>query len=263
MRYSLVHLFLASLVLVGLVFLNAIGILSPVLDWGRLTIDFLATPIVDLLSKLKNFFLFISQLKDLALENQILTQQVEKVTAEVVSLEKAREENRILREALGFQGESNLKLVPAEIIAQDQLKTDQKFIVNRGKKYGVETGAAVVNPQGVLVGMVREALENTAEVELITSSGVVVNAEVVEGRATGIVRGEHGLGLLFDLVSQTEVIKPGDRLVTSGLGGGIPKNLMIGEIGKIRSSESELFQKASVLPATNLHNLRVVLIVKK
>ncbi len=263
MPSSLVHILAALLVLGVLVLLSVSAVLQPVLDWGRVGVEFLSQPLLSLLERVNNFFLLVLQLKDLGAQNQILDRQVEKLTAEVAALEKAKEENRFLREALGFQIESRLSLIAAEVVGLDPLGADQKVTLNRGRNHGVAEGAPVVAGGPTLVGVITAVFDHTSQMDLLTSSGAAVNAEVVPGGATGIVRGEHGLGLTFDLVSQTEVIKPGDKVLTSGLGGRFPKNLLIGEIGKIRSSESELFQKASIIPGTNLRSLRVVFVVQQ
>lgn len=262
MSGSLVHIFIAAAVLVGLVFLSAAQYLNPVLDWGRVGTEFAISPLVAMLSQVKSFFATLVELRDLVVKNEILTRQVEKLTSEVATLEKARQENRVLREALRFASETKLEVLSAEVITWNVLNVGRLATLNRGTKHGVSEGKAVVTAGGVLVGVIASTSELTSQMEILTSSGVVVNAEVSAGGATGVVRGEHGLGLTFDLVSQTEVIKVGDRLITSGLGGLYPKGLLIGEIGKLNSSQSELFQKASVLPATNLQNLRVVFVVK-
>lgn len=245
-----------------MIFLNVAGMLGPVLDFGRAGTDFLATPLTGVFTKVDNFFGFFWHLRDLSAQNEILTRQVEKLSAEVAGLEKARQENRVLREALGFTGETKFLLVPAEVVAWDFLPANESVTLSRGRGSGVESGDAVVVSGGVLVGVITEALEHTSKMELVSASGMVINAEVARGGASGVVRGEHGLGLLFDLVSQNQVIKEGDRVVTSGLGGKFPAGLLIGQIGKIRSSSSELFQKAAVLPATNLRDIRVVFVIK-
>ncbi len=262
MSQSAVQILVAVLVLTGLIFLSIVGILGPVLDWGRVFFDFLTYPLEKIFSKINNFFVLLFRLRDLAVQNEILSQQVEKFSSELAAVEKAKQESRALREALGFQGKTDLSLIPAEIITLDPLKVGEKLTINRGKKHGVTEGAPVLSAGGILVGVVTTAFENTSQIELITSSNITVNAEITSGEATGIVLGEHGVGLLFDLISQNEVIKPGDRVVTSGLGGSFPKNLLIGEVGKILTSESELFQKASIIPATNLRKLRIVLVIK-
>lgn len=264
MRQGLVHIIIVFLLLIGLVVLNAAGVIAPILDAGRTGAGFLSRPLTPPLQFLKNFAVGFVSLRDLLRQNQILGRQVEELTAQIAELEKAGLENRVLREALTFKAVTPFVLIPAEVITLDPLNIDQEVTINRGRDTGVETGDAVVVSGRILVGVVSTVFDSTSQFELITSSGIAVNAQVSKSEATGgIVRGEHGLGLLFDLISQTEVVKPGDKIITSGLGGRFPANLLIGEVGEILSSSSELFQKASVIPATNLRNLRVVFVVKK
>lgn len=262
MQRSFVHISIAFLLFLGLVFLNATGSLNVYLDWGRVGTDTLTAPLSGILRKVKNFFEITVNLNDLANQNAILTKQVEELTGELATLEKARQENQVLREALGLRGETKLSTVPAEIVSLDVLNINQEVILDRGEKHGVEKGNAVIVPGNILVGVVTKTFENTSQMQLLTSSEITVNAQVSDSAATGLVRGEHGLGMLFDQIEQTEVIKAGDLVVTSGLGGQFPKDLLIGKIAEIRSSPSELFQKASLIPATNLQNLRIVLVVK-
>jgi rod shape-determining protein MreC len=65
------------------------------------------------------------------------------------------------------------------------------------------------------------------------------------------------------MISQAQEIKEGDAVVTSGLGGEMPKSLVIGNISRIDQSKDKLFQEASVLPEANLSDLRIVFLVTK
>jgi len=168
-----------------------------------------------------------------------------------------------LSEALGFISETKLDLIPAEVVAWDPLNPEPKVTLNRGQENSVAKGDAVIIPGGILVGVISEAFDRTSQMEILTSSAVVVNAEVAESGARGLVKGQHGLGMIFDLGPQTEKIREKDKLVTSGLGGQYPKGLFIGEIGEVNSSESDLFQKANVIPGADFRNLRTVFVVKK
>ncbi|KKW28898.1 MAG: Cell shape-determining protein MreC [Parcubacteria group bacterium GW2011_GWA2_52_8] len=219
-----VHTLLVFLLLAVLVFLSVSAVLVPVMDWLRVGVNFLDYPFVAVFGFVKNFSGILWNVKNIAQENVLLTKQVEKLTADVAALERVGEENVFLREGLGFRTSQRRELIP--------------------------------------VGVVAEVAENTSAMDLLTSSKVAINALVVPGGASGLVRGEHGLGLTFDLVSQNEVINPGDELLTSGLGGQFPKDLLIGEVSRITSGESELFQRASVLPATNYRDLNFLFVLK-
>lgn len=262
MSHSLVHIVMATMLFGLLIFLSIAGPLNFVLDWSRKGVDVLATPVRLPFNKVKTLTQIFFGLQDLSERNVFLTRQVEELTSELAVLEKAREENKFLKEALGFSTSSRLELVAAEIIAWDPLSLDPRLTLNRGENHGLKVGAAVVVPGPVMVGIVTEVYPLTSQMELLTSSHAAVNAEVIPSGATGIVRGDLGLGLSIDFLSQDVEIDSGDRVLTSGLGGLFPKNLLIGDIVKTRSNDSELFQKATVIPATSLRDIRQVFVIK-
>src|SRR3989338_4002486 len=257
-----VHTLLAFLLLAVLVFLSVSAVLAPVMDWLRVGVNFLDYPFVAVFGFVKNFSGILWNVKNIAQENVLLTKQVEKLTADVAALERVGEENVFLREGLGFRTSQRRELIPVEIISRDFQNPDQNLTINRGSRHGVALGDPVIVAGRDARGVVAEVAENTSAVDLLTSSKVAINALVVPGGASGLVRGEHGLGMTFDLVTQNEVINPGDQLLTSGLGGQFPKDLLIGEVSRITSGESELFQRASVLPATNYRDLNFLFVLK-
>jgi len=263
MSKSLVQSFIAAAILLGLIFLDSVGVMNFAIDGGRKTAEILDVPFVAVFGRVKNFFEVVSTLKDLSGQNDVLAQQVQVLTAQVASLEKESQENRILRDALGFQAQTKLDLVPAEVISLDPFSPDHRITLNRGARQGVGEGSAVVIAGNILVGVIVSVSEETSQIDAVTSSQVTINAQTSTGKATGVVRGEHGVGLLMDLISQTDVIAKGDKIITSGLGGTYTKGLLIGTVGEVSSSSSELFQKANVIPAADLKQLSVVFIVKK
>lgn len=256
------QIFLAFLILAVLVVLNIAGFLEPALDQGRVGLAVLVDPIVTFLQSIKNFTVFIAKLQEVFEQDAILTGRVEKLTSEVALLEKFREENRILRETLGFRRQVNYEIIGAEIIGVDNLTIKQKMFLDKGQNQGIAKGQAVLSPSGVLVGIIDKVSADTSSVLLLASSQATVNAEVSQSQILGLVRGEHGLSLIFELVPREAPLKTGDLVVTSGLGGRLPKNLLIGRINKVESGEGELFQKATIIPAANYSALRFVLIVQ-
>lgn len=262
MSRSVVHIVIASLVLLGFIFLNFTAALPWVFDFGRKGVAFLDTPLVVVFTHFKNFFQVVGSIKELNSQNIILETQVQVLTADLAGLEKMSEENRILREALSFEKQSSFDLLPAEVLSRDALEGEQKVTLSRGSRDGAARGQAVVVAGKIMVGVISEVSERTSEMELITSSEIAINAEDATSGAMGLIRGEHGLGLLFDLISQDDQVSAGDQLLTSGLGGTFPRNLLVGKVSDTRRESSELFQTASVIPAADLRSLRFVFIIK-
>lgn len=56
-------------------------------------------------------------------------------------------------------------------------------------------------------------------------------------------------------------VKTGDVVVTSGLTGGFPRGVLIGEVARVEESEDSLFHTAEIVPAVKFRYLDEVLIV--
>lgn len=242
--------------------MHGFGLLAPIMDGGRLGTNFFIQPVVKGLERVRDLAVAFFLVHDAVRENELLSRQVEMLAAQVATDEQTRAENKVLREALGFRAKTSLELIPAQVISYDYLNLDQKAVLNRGNDHGVAVGDNVIVAGPILIGIITETTNKTSVMELITSSNMTVNAKTTDGRATGVVRGEHGLGLLLDQVSRSEVLKSSDQVVTSGIGGKFAGNLYIGRVAETRSGASELFQTASVIPAADFRNLEIVFIVK-
>lgn len=203
----------------------------------------------------------LTTIKKLSYDNAVLNQKVDELSFENARLQSAKQENSALRRALEFEEASPFNLIAAEVKSIDPTGFSKTVLINKGEKDGVVVGQAVIAAPGILIGRILKAYPGSAEVTLITDPSMSISAEVADSQARGLIQGEHGLGLVFDLVTQNELIKTGDKILTSGLADDYPKGLLIGEITGIRSSASELFQKAYVTPAAELKSLKFLFVV--
>jgi rod shape-determining protein MreC len=73
----------------------------------------------------------------------------------------------------------------------------------------------------------------------------------------GQVTGEIGL----EMIPQNATVQPGEIVVTSGLGGNYPANIVIGQVNTVRSQAYALFQSATVQPAVDFSQLNIILII--
>jgi rod shape-determining protein MreC len=209
----------------------------------------------------KNLFSTFFTIRKLVYDNAELEQKIDDLSFDNARLQTSKEENLTLRKALNFKQQSTLNLLPTEVVSLDPTGFKQVITIDKGQSNGVRLNSAVVAAPGLLVGKVTKVDNNSAEVTLITDPSIVINAEVTDTGAHGLIQGEHGLGLSFDLISQSEVIKTEDKVVTSSVSGDYPSGLLIGQIDSIKSSGSDLFQKAFVAPAADLRNLKFLFVV--
>jgi len=153
------------------------------------------------------------------------------------------------------------------VIARDPSNILATIVLGVGTDDGVRVGHVVLSEQG-LVGRVFEVGANYSKVLLITDPSSSVSALVEGSRATGIVRGQYGDSLIMDWLLQTEPVKPGDVVVTAGLGLGdelrslYPKGLVIGKVLQLQNAEAAAYQRAIIAPAVDLRRLENVLVVK-
>lgn len=158
------------------------------------------------------------------------------------------------------------KTVAAPVIARDPSGVLKTIVIGAGTDQGVRVDQIVLSEQGV-VGRVSEAGSNYAKITLITDSASSVSALVQSSRASGIVRGQYGDSLVMEWILQSDPVKPGDVVVTAGLGLGdqlrslYPKGLVIGTVVDVTKAEVSAYQRAVVSPAVDLRKLENVLVI--
>ena len=198
----------------------------------------------------------------LAEENRQLERQIEELQGQVIQLREAGEENRQLRALLDFERDNpGREYLPATIIAHDPNNLVRSVVINRGTEQGLQKGMVVVNEVG-LVGKVVEAYPNASKVLLLIDPSSVVNALVQRSRAQGIVTGRSDAHLRLQYVQKGADVGVGDLVVSSGLGGGHPKGLLLGSVSYLTSNDQEPFQTIRLAPAVQIASLETVLVVK-
>lgn len=247
---------------VVLVFLSRQGWLRPV----ESAVAFVAVPIQRALDSTSGGAAYVlgsfQETRNLRAENAALRLDVEKLYQEVVSLRGARIENRKLREQLNYvQTSTEWDLLPAEVIGRDPTNLLDTIIIDRGTNGGLEKGMVVVTHLGV-VGKVTRVSSHWSKVQLITSPSMAVNGVVQGGvrRTFGIVYGTPE-GLQMRYILQTEELNEDDLIVTSGVGGGFPRDFVLGKVTNVHQEDYEVFQTAVIQPLVDFSQLEHVMVV--
>ena len=119
----------------------------------------------------------------------------------------------------------------------------------------------VVSGGAGLVGRVAQVGPRTAEVQLLTDPDSAVAALFQTSRVTGLVVGQPDGTLRMEYIPQEENVDVGDIVLTSGLGGVLPKGLVIGQVTEVLQMDYALFQSAVVRPAIDLSRLELALVI--
>jgi rod shape-determining protein MreC len=195
-------------------------------------------------------------------DNARLEAEVARLQAQVIDLQQQVREVQMLSTLLGFvRANPENEYVSAAVIGVDTSPFLRYVIINRGSDDGLRRGMPVVTHQG-LVGRIASVLPNAARVQLITDSGSSVNVQLQKSGAEATLKGSITGDISLESIPQDATVEVGDVIITSGLGGDYPSDLIVGQISGVRHRPSELFQTASVQPVVDFAGLEVVLVIQ-
>jgi rod shape-determining protein MreC len=100
-----------------------------------------------------------------------------------------------------------------------------------------------------------------ARIQLITDPGSSINVRLEPSQAEAILKGEITADVSLDMIPQSAVVNTGDLVLTSGLGGNYPTDILVGQVTGVRSRDNDLFQTASVQPAVDFNQLDIVMVI--
>ena len=166
-----------------------------------------------------------------------------------------------LQRLLNFREQTPLDVIAAAVVGRNANSWTEIIYINRGTRDKVAKGLPVVTHEG-LVGQVIHAAPALSQVMLLTDFRSGVDALVQRTRASGVVagRGRHLAELKFLPVGAD--LQPGDRLISSGMGGVFPKGLIIGEVKDIHRNGRQT-QQVEIQPSVDFSHLEEVLVLVK
>jgi len=205
------------------------------------------------------FLVSIGELKD---ENVRLEKERLALLVTHAEYEDIKRENDELRRALDILPRDKFHLRSATIISRDIAGMGNWISIDQGRNAGIKEGMSVIVENGILIGKVVEVFPASARIMLLSNGESLVSGVSLESEAKGIVKGEYGLGLTLDMVLQKDTIKVGDTIITSGLGGDIPRGLVIGTLQNVHFSSDKLFQQATIVSPVRLDALRYVFVIQ-
>ena len=179
-------------------------------------------------------------------------------------------ENVYLREQLGFSETIKYRKVPARIIGKDSDNLFSAFVINKGSRQGIKRNMIVIAYQSgmqALAGKVIQVGYSQSLMMPIYDSNSFVSARFSVARYEGLVSGQGNPDnfLLMRYVKKRarEEIKYGDQVVTSGLGGIYPPDLVIGRVARIVNRDYETSIDIELESSVDFSRLEYVFAVEK
>jgi len=213
-------------------------------------------------SGLSSFFGNLGNIGNIQRENKSLREKINRLEAEKAKMSQLVKENEALRKDLNFKNDSGYETVMARVSFFDPTNVRASIVVNKGVKDGLYSGM-VATSEGILVGKVTDVYDRTAKIILITDPFSSIPSITQTFGIAGLTQGQVGTGLIMSQIPQEVILKKGENVVTSGLGGDYPKGLILGRIENITKKNNSMFQSASLRPLVDFNSLEWIQLIKE
>ena len=188
------------------------------------------------------------------------------------------------RELAGFverTGGKALRPIAARVIARGARWSPDVVFIDAGEVEGVQPGSAVVvgalrgkapaegsgaapvSAPVYAVGVVVAVGPRLSRVALLGARSVLVPARLVKSRLQGMIEGSGGQAEMRYVPARGKPT-PGERVVTSGLGGVFPSGLYVGQVRKkgVKRETGRPFFRLVIEPAVRADEIGPVLVIR-
>lgn len=207
-----------------------------------------------------------TSIDDVMDRNEQLEAENAELRQQMVDYDRIKAENDAYK-ALARIQDTNLEAsyVSAFVIGRDPLDEFGGFTLDQGSTDGVAVNDAIISDRGYLLGVVVEVDATSCKVMTILHPSFNAAGVISRTRENGIITGSadyaaDGQCVLTNLDRATEARK-GDQVITTGLGGVFPANLLVGTVQEVVPEQSGKSSSAVILPGADPRTVKHVFII--
>ena len=188
---------------------------------------------IEMHTETKNLYKKYTKLKEKVEKTELYYAQIEELQKEVTELKSTLELNSTL---------SEYSYVNATVVNRNIGYWYNSFTIDKGSKNGVKEGDAVITSEG-LIGKVVNVSNFSSTVKLLTSDDV---SNKISIKITSNDKKYYGLLIGYDVdkniykiegITESDKIKEGDMVTTTGLTDYFPGGILIGYVSKVVKDE--------------------------
>lgn len=213
-------------------------------------------------NQLSFFFKNIGR-KDARIEE--LEKEISELKQQNIKAAYMESQNKKLSELLNLDSKySEYPKTAARIIAKDPGNWYGVFIIDKGRKDGIDKNMVVMADNG-LVGRIKESGYNYSKVISIIDDTDSVSAMSLRTNDIGFIKGNYsdkGICKMEYIDNEAEIIQ-GDEIVTSNLSQVYPPGITIGYVDDIGPDQNELTKCAMIEPSVDFKHLQTVLVITR
>ena len=199
-------------------------------------------------------------------ENEKLTTENAELRGQMVDYDKLKAENEAYKALTNIQEQHpEMSYVSSFVIGRDPLDSFYGFTLDKGSLDGVEANDAITSDEGYLLGVVTEVDLTSCKVMTILHPSFNAAGVVSRTRDIGIITGSadyaaEGLCILSNL-SRSTLTKANDQVITTGLGGVFPPDVLVGVVQELVPEASGKSTIAVIKPGADPRTVKHVFII--
>ena len=199
-------------------------------------------------------------------ENEKLTTENAELRGQMVDYDKLKAENEAYKALTNIQEQHpEMSYVSSFVIGRDPLDSFYGFTLDKGSLDGVEANDAITSDEGYLLGVVTEVDLTSCKVMTILHPSFNAAGVVSRTRDNGIITGSadyaaEGLCILSNL-SRSTLTKANDQVITTGLGGVFPPDVLVGVVQELVPEASGKSTIAVLKPGADPRTVKHVFII--
>ena len=199
-------------------------------------------------------------------ENEALREENAQLRRQLADYDQLKAENEAYKNLAGIQEDNpEMSFVSAFVIGRDALDAFGGFTLDKGTVNGVERGDTVIDDQGRLLGTVIEADLTSCRVLTILHPSFNAAGVVSRTRDNGILTGDAAYAAegqcVFTDLSRESMASVGDEVITTGLGGVYPPDILVGRIVSIEPEASGTSVVAVIQPDADVLGAKQAFII--
>lgn len=193
-------------------------------------------------------------------ENRRLREQNAQLLSELIKYREGYLESERLKSILDLKKSISYPAIGGQVINISQTSLFKTIMINRGTSHGLKTGMPVISSKGI-VGRIVETSWHASRVLLIIDVNSNIDVLIQRTRTQGILQGAGLKACSLKYILKPEDVQKGDVVISSGLGGIFPKEIMLGVVTRVDKSRSGLFQQIDVSPSVDFEKIEEVLVL--
>jgi len=188
-------------------------------------VDWMMAPVTGTINLVRDF----QSYQRIVQQNQDLRNELQKMKAWREAALQLEQENARLLDLNKVRLDPRLTFVTGVVLADNGSPFRQSVLLNVGSRDGIVDGWATMDGIG-LVGRISGVGRNTSRVILLTDPASRIPATIQPSGQTAIIQGDNTMAPPISFLEDRDVVRPGDRVVSSGDGGVFPAGLLIGQV---------------------------------